>query len=116
MPPIIVLGELECCAAKEMICLISLKIILLPPVQTAKKSVSSRIFCKISSVVPLLWLRFKTSTARPLCIIADTIKCKGVSFAEGEFSTHHCHWENDKIDKAINDIKLEKSEELKKVG
>lgn len=51
-------------------------------------------------------------TGKPSCIIARTVKCKGISFAEDDFSTHHCHWEKEKINKAIVNLNENKKKEL----
>jgi len=49
---------------------------------------------------------------KPTCIIANTIKSKGISFAENDFATHHCHWDEEKINKAIIDLNENKKKEL----
>ena len=49
---------------------------------------------------------------KPTCVIANTVKCKGISFAENDFTTHHCHWEEEKINKAIIDLNENKKKEL----
>lgn len=49
---------------------------------------------------------------KPSCIIADTIKCKGLSFGEDKFNFHHWHCEPDDIDNAINIVKAARVKEL----
>lgn len=49
---------------------------------------------------------------KPSCIIADTIKCKGLSFGEDKFNFHHWHCEPDDIDNAINIVKAVRGREL----
>lgn len=53
---------------------------------------------------------------KPSCIIADTVKCKGLTFGENIFSFHHWYCEPDKIDEAINIVENTRREELSKVG
>ncbi len=53
---------------------------------------------------------------KPSCIIADTIKCKGLTFAENKFEFHHWHCEPDKIDDAIDIVEAVKRKELAQVG
>jgi len=49
---------------------------------------------------------------RPSLIIAHTVKSKGIDFAENDFHTHHSHWDNDTILKALNSLEKRKGEEL----
>ena len=49
---------------------------------------------------------------KPTCVIANTVKCKGISFAENDFTTHHCHWEEEEINKGIIDLNENKKKEL----
>jgi len=53
---------------------------------------------------------------KPSCIIADTIKCKGLTFAENKFEFHHWHCEPAKIDDAIGVVEAVKRKELAQVG
>lgn len=53
---------------------------------------------------------------KPSCIIADTIKCKGLSFGEDKFNFHHWHCEPDDIDNAINIVKAAGERELEGIG
>lgn len=55
-------------------------------------------------------------SGKPSCIIANTIKCKGIPSLENEYLTHHCHWDVDKIDETINIIEKSKKTELLKIG
>jgi transketolase len=48
----------------------------------------------------------------PSCIVANTIKSKGVTFAENDFATHHCHWNGEQIDRAIDILEKNKLKEL----
>lgn len=52
------------------------------------------------------------SIGKPSCIIADTIKCKGLSFGENKVNFHHWHCEPDNIDNAINIVKAAMVREL----
>ena len=61
------------------------------------------------SIVP-----FKSG--KPSCIIADTIKCKGLTFGEDKFNFHHWHCEADKINNAIDVVENVKRKELEKIG
>lgn len=56
------------------------------------------------------------SIRKPSCIIADTIKCKGLSFGEDKFNFHHWHCEPDDIDNAINIVKAAGERELEGIG
>ncbi|MBA7575941.1 Apulose-4-phosphate transketolase subunit A [subsurface metagenome] len=56
------------------------------------------------------------SIGKPSCIIADTIKCKGLSFGEDKFNFHHWHCEPDDIDNAINIVKAAGERELEGIG
>lgn len=53
---------------------------------------------------------------KPSCIIADTVKCKGLTFGEGVFSFHHWHCEASKIDEAIDIVENVRKKELLKIG
>jgi len=55
-------------------------------------------------------------SGKPSCIIADTIKCKGLTFGEDKFSFHHWHCEADKINNAIDVVGNVKRKELEKIG
>ena len=54
-------------------------------------------------------------TGRPSCIIADTIKCKGLSFGEDKFEFHHWHCAPQEIDSAIDLVNKQKKEEYAKI-
>ncbi|MBM3707833.1 MAG: transketolase [Actinobacteria bacterium] len=54
------------------------------------------------------------SEKKPSCIIADTIKCKGLSFAEDKFQYHHWHCELSQVDEAINLVDSTRQSELEK--
>lgn len=53
---------------------------------------------------------------KPSCIIADTIKCKGLAFAEDRFEFHHWHCEPEKIDEAIDIVVKAKEKEIAQIG
>ena len=53
---------------------------------------------------------------KPSCIIADTVKCKGLPYGEDKFQFHHWHCETGEIDNAIKLITGEQGKELDKVG
>lgn len=53
---------------------------------------------------------------KPSCIVADTVKCRGLTFAENKFEFHHWHCEPEKIDEAINIVREEKEKELSGIG
>lgn len=53
---------------------------------------------------------------KPSCIIADTKKGQGISFCEGDFKNHHCHWEEEKIEKALETLRERVKKELLKIG
>ncbi len=52
----------------------------------------------------------------PSMIIADTTKCKGLKFAEGDFKYHHWHCELDKIESSIEIIEKSLGEEIDRIG
>lgn len=52
---------------------------------------------------------------KPSCIIADTIKCKGLTFGEDKFEFHHWHCAADEVDNAIDIINKEREKELSKI-
>lgn len=52
---------------------------------------------------------------KPSCIIADTIKCKGLTFGEGRYEFHHWHCEPNEIENSISIINNEREKELSKV-
>ena len=52
---------------------------------------------------------------KPSCIVADTIKCKGLTFAEAKYEFHHWSCEPAKINDAIDIVEVEKGKELAKV-
>ncbi len=53
---------------------------------------------------------------KPSAVIADTIKCKGLDFAEDQFDYHHWHCEPEKIDEAIVCVDRKKREEGANIG
>ncbi len=53
---------------------------------------------------------------KPSCIIADTIKCKGLAFAEDRFEFHHWHCEPEKIGEAIDIVVKAKEKEIAQIG
>jgi len=67
----------------------------------------SQIYSALSSV-PFL-------EKKPSCIIADTIKCKGLSFAEDKFQYHHWHCESSQIDETVNIVDSARLNELRNV-
>lgn len=52
---------------------------------------------------------------KPSAIIADTIKCKGLSFAERKFEFHHWHFKENEVDGAIENVENSCREELVRV-
>jgi transketolase len=62
----------------------------------------------VLSLVPFL-------EKKPSCIIADTVKCKGLSFAEDKFQYHHWHCELSQIGEAIDILDSTRKKELEKV-
>ncbi len=60
--------------------------------------------------------RVPFSEKKPSVIIADTVKCKGLDFAEGQFEFHHWHCEPKNIGKAISSVKEKKKEEGARIG
>ncbi|HAX17144.1 MAG TPA: transketolase [Actinobacteria bacterium] len=52
---------------------------------------------------------------KPSAIIADTIKCKGLSFAEKKYEFHHWHFKANEIDDAIVNVENSCREELVRV-
>jgi len=52
---------------------------------------------------------------RPSAIIADTIKCKGLTFGEDRFEFHHWHCPSEEIDNAIGVINKQKEIEHAKI-
>jgi transketolase len=55
------------------------------------------------------------SQGKPSCIVADTVKCKGLTFGEDKYEFHHWHCESSEIDNAISIINSERGKELSKV-
>jgi len=53
---------------------------------------------------------------KPSAIIANTIKCKGLEFAEDRFEYHHWHCEPEKIGQAIKNVEKKKREEQAEIG
>lgn len=54
--------------------------------------------------------------SKPSCIIANTVKGKGIKFIEGDFKYHHCHLEDNDIDAALTEVKNSEKKELLKIG
>lgn len=52
---------------------------------------------------------------RPSCIVADTIKCKGVTFKEDDFLSHHCHWDAEKTEEVLDLVEQNKQKELSSI-
>ena len=52
------------------------------------------------------------SPGKPSCIVADTVKCKGLVLGEDKFEFHHWHCADDKIDGAIDNIKQQCEKEI----
>jgi transketolase len=55
-------------------------------------------------------------SGKPSCIVADTIKCKGLDFAEGKYDFHHWHCPLGEISNAIEVVKEQKEKEHLKIG
>lgn len=53
---------------------------------------------------------------KPSCIVADTIKCKGLTFAEDRFDFHHWHCDPAKIGEAIDIVVKAKEKEIARIG
>lgn len=52
------------------------------------------------------------NVGKPSCVIADTVKCKGIETWENNMLSHHCHWNAEKVDEAINLLKSAKRKEI----
>ncbi len=52
---------------------------------------------------------------KPSCIIANTIKCKGLAFGEDRFEFHHWHCPPDEIDNAIESVNDQEKKEYLKI-
>ena len=52
---------------------------------------------------------------KPSCIVADTIKCKGLAFGEDKFEFHHWHCPLDEINNAIELVNDQKKKEYLKI-
>ena len=52
----------------------------------------------------------------PSAIIADTVKCKGLYFAEGKYEFHHWHFKDSEIDDTLEKVEESCREELCKLG
>jgi len=55
-------------------------------------------------------------SGRPSAIIADTVKCKGLCFAEGKYEFHHWHFKDSEIDDTLKKVEESCREELCKLG
>jgi transketolase len=53
---------------------------------------------------------------KPSCIISNTVKCKGLTYAEDKFQFHHWHCELDEIDEAMEVLEETRREELDRIG
>jgi transketolase len=53
---------------------------------------------------------------KPSAIIADTVKSKGLSFAENKYEYHHWHFKESEVDDAIKNVDECCREELCKIG
>lgn len=49
---------------------------------------------------------------KPSLIIANTVKCKGIDFAENTVASHHCHWDNEKVEEAFKSLETVKEREI----
>ncbi len=52
---------------------------------------------------------------KPSCIVADTTKCKGLSFGEDKFEFHHWHCPLEEINDAIELVNDQKKKEYSKI-
>ncbi len=52
---------------------------------------------------------------KPSCIVADTTKCKGLSFGEDKFEFHHWHCPLEEINNAIELVNDQKKKEYSKI-
>jgi len=52
---------------------------------------------------------------KPSCIVADTIKCKGLAFGEDKFEFHHWYCPLEEINNAIESVKYQKKKEYSKI-
>src|SRR4030042_1148997 len=55
------------------------------------------------------------SQGKPSCIVADTVKCKVLTFGVNNYQFHHWHCELNEIDNEISAINSERGKELSKV-
>jgi transketolase len=53
---------------------------------------------------------------KPSVVIADTIKCKGLSFAQDKYEFHHWHFKDSEIDDAINIVEESCRKEMHNIG
>jgi transketolase len=67
----------------------------------------NQIYEKLSSV--------PFTEGKPSCIVADTTKCKGLTFGENKFEFHHWHCPADEINSAIELVKDQKEKEHSKI-
>ncbi len=49
---------------------------------------------------------------KPSCIVADTVKCKGLVLGEDKFEFHHWHCADDEIDDAVDNVKRQCKKEI----
>jgi len=75
------------------------------------KTVNGHNFSQLYEVLSAL----PFSQGKPSCIVADTVKCKGLTFGEDKYEFHHWHCEADEVDNAISVVNSEKGKELSKV-
>lgn len=55
------------------------------------------------------------SSGKPSAIIADTVKCKGLTLGEDKFEFHHWHCGDDEIDSAQDNVKKECQKEISNI-
>ncbi len=55
------------------------------------------------------------SSGRPSAIIADTVKCKGLTLGEDKYEFHHWHCAGDEIDRAKDNVKKQCQKEISNI-
>jgi transketolase len=53
---------------------------------------------------------------KPSAIVSNTIKCKGLTYAEAKFQFHHWHCELEEVERAIEVVDEAKRKELERIG
>ncbi len=53
---------------------------------------------------------------KPSCIVSNTVKCKGLDFAEDKYEFHHWHCKLEEVDNAIEALDKSRRKELEKIG